>query len=78
MCINLEDYLNRLYHWLEVSREMDISRARARFYFDSNTQETTGMQVYSCDVFSFPPLHEKNSRQELDYNRGIYMYFVSF
>ena len=87
LCLNFEDYLNRflltviccpIYHWLEVSREMDISQAWARFYFDSNTQETTEMQVYPCDVFSFPPLHEKKSRQLLDCNRGIYMYFVSF
>ena len=35
-------------------------------YFDSNTQETTKRQVYPSDVFfSFLPLHEKNSRQEL-------------
>ena len=27
----------------------------ARFYFDSNTQETTKRQVYPSDVSSFPP-----------------------
>ena len=37
----------------------------ARTYFDSSTQETTKRQVYPSDVSSFPPLHEKKSRQEL-------------
>ena len=37
----------------------------ARFYFDSNTQETTKRQVYPSDVSSFLPLHEKKSFQEL-------------
>ena len=50
----------------------------ARICFDSNTYETTKRQVYHSDVFSFPPLHEKKSRQEFDCNRGSYMYFVTF
>ena len=37
----------------------------ARFYFDSNTQETMKRQVYPSDVSSFPPLHENESRQGL-------------
>ena len=37
----------------------------ARFYFDSNTLETTKRLVYLSDVSSFPPSHEKKSRQEL-------------
>ena len=37
----------------------------ARLYFDSNTQETKKRQVYPLDVASFPPLHDKKSRQEL-------------
>ena len=40
----------------------------ARFYFDSNTQETTKRQVFPSDASSFPPLHEKKSCQEL----GLY------
>ena len=50
----------------------------ARLFFDSNTQETTKRQVNPSDVASFPPLHEKRSRQNFDCNRGDYMYFVSF
>ena len=37
-----------------------------RLFFDSNTQETTKRQVYLSDVASFPPLHEKRSRQNFD------------
>ena len=37
----------------------------ARLYFNSNTQETTKSQVHPLEVSSFPPLHEKKSRQEL-------------
>ena len=37
----------------------------ARICVDSNTQETTKRQVYPSDAASFPPLHEKKSRQEL-------------
>ena len=36
----------------------------ARFCFDHNTHETTKRQMYPSDVSSFPPLHEKKSRQE--------------
>ena len=37
----------------------------ARLYFLSNTQEMTKRQVYPSDVTSFPPKHEKKSRQDL-------------
>ena len=50
----------------------------AGIHFDSNTQETTKRQVYPSHVSSFPPLHENKSRQELDTNKDIYVYFVSF
>ena len=30
------------------------------------------------DMPSFPPLYEKNFRQNFDCNRGVYMYFVCF
>ena len=50
----------------------------ARFYFDSNTQETTQRQVYPTDVSIFPPLHKRNHAKNVDCNRGIYMYFVRF
>ena len=36
----------------------------ARIYFDY-TQERTKRVMYPSDVASFPPLHEKKSRQEL-------------
>ena len=50
----------------------------ARFYFSSNTQETTKRQVYPADVSSSLPLREKKSHQDFDCNRGIYMYFLCF
>ena len=34
----------------------------ARLYFDSNTQETTKIQVYPSDLKGFPTFHEKKSR----------------
>ena len=37
----------------------------ARLFLDSNTHKTTKRQRYPSDVSSFPPLHEKKSRQEL-------------
>ena len=48
----------------------------ARFYLDSNTEETTKRQVYPSDVSSFLPL--RNPAKNLDCNRGIYMFFLSF
>ena len=53
-----------IYHWLAVSREVNISRAQStsdiftEVYFISNTQETTKRQMYPSEVASFPPLHE--------------------
>ena len=44
----------------------------------SYTHETTKAKVNPSDVAKFPPLHEKKSRQNLDCNRDVYMYFVSF
>ena len=43
-----------------------INHLLTRFYFDSNTQETTKRQVYPSDVSSFPSLHEKKSCQEIE------------
>ena len=49
----------------------------ARFFFDSNTQETTKRQVYPSDVSSFRHYMKRNPTKNFDYNRDIYMYFVS-
>ena len=38
--------------------------ARVIFYFDSNTQETTKIEVYPTGVSCFLPLYEKKSCQE--------------
>ena len=72
----------RVIYLLKTDRQpviyWETNHLLARFYFSSNTQETTKRQVYPSDVSSFLPLHEKISRQDFDCNRGIYMYFLSF
>ena len=44
---------------------LDNKSLVSKTLFDPNTQEKTKAQVYPSDVSSFPPLHEKKSRQEL-------------
>ena len=59
----------RVIHLLTTDRQSVIyptaNHLLARLYFDSITQETAKKQVYSSDIASFSPLHEKKSRQNL-------------
>ena len=80
----------RVIYSLTTDRQPVIYRATnyllARLYFDSNKQtktknkqkkKTMKMQMYPSNVASFPPLHEKKSRQNFCY-RGVSMYLLCF
>ena len=77
----------RVIYSLTTDRQPVIYRATnyllARLYFDSKKQQqkkkkkTMKMQMYPSDIASFPPLHEKKSRQNFC-NRGVYMYLLCF
>ena len=55
-----------------------VSKSLFRFYFDSNTQETTKRQMRPSDCPIFRHYMNRNPAKNFDCNRGIYLCFVSF